>query len=270
MKIATQSIINKPVSLTNEMLYNLCQNKGKYVWGKGQFLGEKIWLIGRSYAASPERRYVKNPNVSGKLQQNNPGNGTGRYFSEVGTYIVKDSRYGKLISLIGTLQSRYRFDGGQGDMNILNAAIEAVELLNEIVKDASEDYDNRYNPNLKGNVTYKNQISFCSKFLHFHCPHTVFIIDHFTKEAASRLFSLRSQKILSINRTQITSKNKKDLQSYLPKNTNSFSNVIDDYAEHCKQSYALCCYINQNFKGNNTKNIVYFPRTVDNILQSIK
>ncbi len=270
-KITTtiQKYIDIPISLTNEALYELCKNKGKYVWGNGHFFGEKIWLIGRSYAASPERRYVKKPGFTDELELDNIGDGTGKYFEEIGNYIVKDPRYERLISIAKVLQTGYKFDGSSADLELLETSIKAVELLNQMVKDASREYDSKYNPKIVNNVNYKNQISFCSKFLHFHCPHTVFIIDHFTKQASHCLFSMRSKKQLHIDDTDITTDFKQGLQKYLPKITNVFSQEVEAYIEHCKRSYALGCYIKQSNILNKNK-IVYYPRTIDTILQNVK
>ena len=221
-----QEYIDIPISLTNKVLYRLCKDKNKYTWGNGHFFGEKIWLIGRSYAASPERRYVKKSGFTDKLELDNVGDGTGKYFEEIGNYIVKDSRYERLISMAKVLQTGYKFDGSSADLELLGKSIEIVELLNQMVKDASREYDSKYNPKIVNSVNYKNQISFCSKFLHFHCPHTVFIIDHFTQEASHLLLSMRSKKQLHIGEANITTDFKKELQSHLPKITKSFSQEV--------------------------------------------
>lgn len=262
-----QKIIDKPISLTNKILYQICNNASEYLWGNGKFLGEKIWLIGRAYAASPERRYVKAKGFDGKLELDNAGDGTGKYFDEIGEYIADDERYKDLVSSLNELQCKYKFDGSGNDFNLLKKAAETVDLLNETVKSASEKYDNENNPKIRGNVEYRNQISFCSKFLHFHCPDTVFIIDGFTKKAATRLFAVNSIKKLYLGKQEISEGLKNELKSYSPKFSASYSGNISEYVHFCEKSYALCRYIKDS--GLDISNITYYPRTSDMVFQNI-
>ncbi len=259
-----QKIIDKPISLTNKILYQICNNEGEYSWGNGKFLGEKIWLIGRAYAASPERRYVRTKKFHGKLELDNAGDGTGKYFDEIGEYIADDKRYKDIVSALNELQCKYEFDGSENDLNLLKKAAETVDLLNKAVKGASEKYDNKNNPKITGNVKYRNQISFCSKFLHFHCPDTVFIMDGFTREAASNLFSPKSKKQSYIEKQEINEDLKNKLNSYLP----DISIKCSEYMSFCEKSYALCRYIKDS--GLDISNITYYPRTSDYVLQSVK
>ena len=264
-----QNVIDTPISLGNQILYEICRNQGKYLWGNGDFIGDKIWLIGRSYAASPERRYQKDKVVEDKLELDSRGDGTGQYFTEIGNYIVNDAQYQPLTSKLISLQTSYKFDGSQSDMFLLEETVNAVAKLNDLVMRASNEYDLKYNPNINGKVKYRNQISFCSKFLHFHYPHTVFIMDHFTQKTAIQLFSMRSQKVLRIEDEKIPACLKQELQNYIPCTKLSFSKEVECYAEHCKRSYALCCYIKHSNLFN-ISNVVYYPRTVDGILQAVK
>jgi len=147
-----QNLIDKPISLTNKILYQICNNTGEYSWGNGKFLGEKIWLIGCSYAASPERRYIKAKSFDRKLELDNVGDGTGKYFDEIGEYIVNNEQYKDLVLALNELQYKYKFDGSSNDLDLLKRSVEAVGLLNEMVKCASKRYDDENNPKIKGNV----------------------------------------------------------------------------------------------------------------------
>ena len=49
-----------------------------------------------------------------------------------------------------------------------------VALFNEMLKAASEQYDREHNASIYESLVYRNQISFCSKFLHFHVPYSIF------------------------------------------------------------------------------------------------
>src|SRR5699024_7272696 len=57
-------IHNQKNSFGNQILYDMC-DPNKNPWGDAARLADKIWLIGRSYAASPERRYYRKKNESG-------------------------------------------------------------------------------------------------------------------------------------------------------------------------------------------------------------
>lgn len=263
-----QNLIDKPISLTNKILYQICNNTGEYSWGNGKFLGEKIWLIGRSYAASPERRYIKAKSFDRKLELDNVGDGTGKYFDEIGEYIVNNEQYKDLVLALNELQYKYKFDGSSNDLDLLKRSVEAVGLLNEMVKCASKRYDDENNPKIKGNVEYRNQISFCSKFLHFHCPDIVFIIDGFTRRAASNLFSQNSKKQLYIENRKIAESLKNVLNFNLPNQPIKCFDNISEYMKFCEKSYALCRYIKNS--QLDISNITYYPRTSDCILQSIK
>ena len=151
---------------------------------------------------------------------------------------------------------------------MLKKVVKAVDLLNKIVKKASKDYDDRNNKKIKDNVDYRNQISFCSKFLQFHCPHTVFIIDSFTQTAAKLLFSSKNKKQLYIGKQKINEEFKNEIKKYLPECSLESSDITKDYENMCKRSYAVCCYIKKS-KLNKSK-ITYYPRISDCFFQNIK
>ena len=167
----------------------------KNPWGEPNRLADKIWLIGRSYAASPERRYVFNKGYKSKdfKKELARGDGTGQYFYKTAEYILEDTNYSELVSLIEKM-SPYSFDGGDEDKKQLKNAIYCVALFNRMIKSASEKFDDEFNQILSGKVDYKNQISFCSKFLHFHAPYNIFIIDRFSLEGGRLLCSALTHK----------------------------------------------------------------------------
>lgn len=192
-----------------------------------------LWLIGRSYAASPQRRsYGKSkhiiPDKTAKgeyvlrsvwpVKTENSGNGD--FFAELAANIVNRkvenaSDYEELGQLINRLHdSKYNFNASiitteqsklNEDVALMRDSIIAVSKLNRLVKRSTEIFDlvNKYcsyhkhtiplhfrrNPDIDCDYVYcKNQISFSSKFLHFFCPNTVFIIDQFSEKGGKFLF----------------------------------------------------------------------------------
>ena len=209
-------------SVGNEVLYKACDSGKLFEYN---YLGGMMWLIGRSYAASPQRRSYglskrlvekdsRKPRPVWRVKTENSGNGD--FFSELEKNIREYSEgeeYKELVENIKKLQSvEYGFtqnDNNIPDEDIRNLAlsIETVSMLNRLVKRGTEMFDDierleehahiipdKYCKNdiAQGDridyVYCKNQISFSSKFLHFFCPSTVFIIDQFSREGGVTLF----------------------------------------------------------------------------------
>ena len=171
---------NRKNTFGNQILYDMCE-PNKNPWGEPKRLADKIWLIGRSYAASPERRYYRKKDDRGAGKEKDletRGDGTGKYFRETAAFLCNDGHYPKLTACLKEL-SPLRFDGTPGDIERLKQGIMCVALFNEMFKAASEQYDRKHNAGIYESLVYRNQVSFCSKFLHFHVPHSIFIIDRF-------------------------------------------------------------------------------------------
>lgn len=84
------------------------------------------------------------------MELDNVGDGTGKYFDEIGEYIVNNEQYKDLVLALNELQYKYKFDGSSNDLDLLKRSVEAVGLLNEMVKCASKRYDDENNPKIKG------------------------------------------------------------------------------------------------------------------------
>ncbi len=217
----------------NAAIYNACKNKGKNVFNTAdaEFLEGMLWLIGRSYAASPQRRSY---GVSSKMKDDEQGkkravwpvktenSGNGDFFAEIADYIVKPkgkSRedLAKLKDCLEKLSSYekqpYNFDFSKNsanceDLQRLICVVQSVSLFNRLIKRASERFDCVPGDNIhkiapkhsksgveeKEYVYCKNQISFCSKFLHFFFPNSVFIIDQFSEKGAKIIFPKKTSK----------------------------------------------------------------------------
>ena len=194
-----EKILNSGISVGNEVLYTLCRDypllkeknpKDMNERRRLQGLAAELWLIGRSYAASPERR-----DYGEKIEWTNSGNGLDTYFDLLAEKLWSDGYYNELKSIVENLENlgKYKFypSSEENDKNILVAVIINVLKFNALLKeiryavDENEllrhvGKDNDKLEILKNNQ--KNMLSFSSKFLHFHFPDVIFIIDTITME----------------------------------------------------------------------------------------
>ena len=98
-----EKILNRGISVGNEVLYTLCRDypllKDNYPEDMNerrlQGLAAELWLIGRSYAASPERR-----DYGEKIEWTNSGNGLDTYFDLLAEKLWSDEYYNELKSII--------------------------------------------------------------------------------------------------------------------------------------------------------------------------
>lgn len=259
---------NTKNSFGNQILYDMCKCGSML---KPDELADEIWLIGRSYAASPERRFSK------RVGQLHSGRGTGDYFTHIASYLVKQPAF---INLVGGIRSLppLKFDCSANDFSILCFTVQCVEDLNEWIKAASEDFDRTYNPDIDFSKTgYKNQISFCSKFLHFQKPECFFIIDTFTFEAGKQLFTTSCKGTVKLYGTPITNGERLLLSNELSRifanapSCANISSVIADYKEHVKRSYALGVILKGIGKtySISKSSLVTYPRLTDIVFQNV-
>ena len=126
-------------------------------------------------------------------------------------------------------------------------------------------------------TTYVNQISFCSKFLHFQKPKNFFIIDQFTAEGAKQLFSTRCRRICNIDSKEINSSARNAFSNEFEnvfKNAPPCSTTSSDilnYKLHVQRSYALGVILKKTEKYYSiTKTpLVTYPRLTDIIFQKV-
>lgn len=223
----------------NEALYNACA--GADICDTDVLAG-MMWLIGRSYAASPQRRsygmsrnleykgynkkgekYVPIKRPIWRVRTENSGNGDfflklaeGMKRQELCGIEAKDTPFDEMMNVFNELKKcEYNFTVSDGeidraDFEILVNSIKCVSMLNRLVKRSTELFD-KVPKDHKHEIRYyylndeadkegrsvdyvycKNQVSFCSKFLHFFHPNTVFIIDQFSKKGGEFLFDAKS------------------------------------------------------------------------------
>ena len=238
-------------SFGNEVLYNMCKENPCH--NDANVVEGKMWLIGRSYAASPERRQgEKAPADIDKVLGNNTDSD---FFGAIAKKIAENERNGKSmldkeIEQMKIPLKKYRHDTSEEDLIILSKTIELVKLLNEMVKTAS----NQYNEEKYNHIGYtlsekerkaQNNISFASKYLHFHLPHIVFIMDSYSISNAKD----------SEQYPEIESQHRRLSKGFTEKLTEPYKG----YAEHI-----LRCYLIANKLKNEKKD--FSPRAVDNVL----
>ena len=272
---------NRKNTFGNQILYDMCE-PNKNPWGEPNRLADKIWLIGRSYAASPERRYYRKKDDRGAGEEKDletRGDGTGKYFRETAAFLCNDGRYPKLTACLQELFP-LRFDGTPGDIERLKQGIVCVALFNEMLKAASEQYDRKHNAGIYESLVYRNQISFCSKFLHFHVPHSIFIIDRFTKEGGRFLCSTWTQKNAGledcgvvIDKTVREAVNASYPQFKIVFGTgvgDDAKRAVEEYIAHCLRSYRFGRFLHDRLDLSTDNAACSFPRMIDSIFQRIK
>lgn len=199
----------------NELLYNWCREKpldwnGDEKYKSEDALAAKMWIIGRSYAASPERYSYKNLksylNEDKKIKLGTDENEFLPFFDNLAQKLLdpKLSEFSELIDSINTLNKKdpYTFkDGQNGDIETLGQVIYAVLLLNKLVKECRYAIDENKLKRLITDddieiikINQTNSISFCSKFLHFHAPNHIFILDSITSSCLIKKIGLSLRK----------------------------------------------------------------------------
>jgi len=278
--------INKnPYSWGNQVLYDMCK---KSDLKNEEHLSSKIWIIGRSYAASPERRsygYDKDKIPLHNIKKSNDG--TGLFFDVIAKDMVGGSLsddYNYLIKNIEELKDKkYNYDVSDYDKYLIVKSLEAVLIFNELIKTASENFDELTKEELK-EIHCKNQISFCSKFLHFHCKDVIYIFDQNSFAGNHLLFQYSGKKDLSIGSVKLSREQfrhkisisfemeinkllknavenlKEELKSKIK---NALKDKYKDYITHFILSYQLSCYLKEDGLGAG-------PREVDNVLLKVK
>ena len=135
----------------NEVLYNMAQ-QGELC--DRVHLAGSMWLIGRSYAASPQRRYY-GKNSAVKLKSDDDGRDF--FFS----YIAREM---SMDWMQKAPTNMFAFDDSDQDWLSLQQSVEMVLQFNLALSRAIEKFDGVE----EGSKDYcSNHISFCSKYLHF-------------------------------------------------------------------------------------------------------
>ena len=232
-----------------------------------------ISIIGNAYSANPTRSAAKNTFSN---------NGIGNSFERIVETILSayapeyNAFYDKVYKLSG---KRYDYKAGTNDKETLELVITCVTTLNDLLV--------KVMTKIAGGEVAENTISFCSKFVHFLCPHTAFIYDSISLDGGIGLFSsngnTKDRHIhintppFCVNKTirGIFSKEYNE-RSGVSKLTNSWPSLDPAIFQHFLRAYALAKYLYDNgvtpieqIKYPRDPNSDYMPRLVDSIFMNI-
>lgn len=249
----------------DKCLYRMCREslKSKDVYE----VASTIWLIGRSYAASPERQIKKSLDEQNKIKSEE----LFKVFADkIVNNIFNDQR------MVENGEYKYNDDYIEKDARLLCDTVLLVQKLNMMRTKVSR---------VDGT---ENIISFCSKFLHFYMPKQVFIIDQYSLNGSIRIlgkihsqtkekhvdkdflvddfrikecqdnFSSIDRKVLDI----LTKENRINIKE---------DKVLEEYRKHICRCYALAMFLNKNdLTGIEIyNNLNSMPRLVDSILLKV-
>ncbi len=264
----------------NEVLYKIAKDPSD-LKDKDKLEGA-IWLIGRAYAASPQRRSY---GTTWPVRTQNDGREG--FFAEIAETMSKSIKNDALLKKFINcykIESEYEYNKCDKDIEKLKDSILAVLQFNLILSLALEafDYVPLNNKFKDKNVYCSNHISFASKFLHFYFPHSVFIIDNFANEGGKSLFNGNSEKNyrtfykeLDMNKDNVADLAfdnkiyeffKKEDMNKIYKEIINFSDIqvmmekykirsridkedtstLKNYTEHCIRSYLMGYFLNRN------------------------
>jgi len=141
----------------NTILYKMCL-KDQPRHNDPDAVAGKMWLIGRSYAASPERGAGNTP------QGENPD-----FFR----WLADQGNWSELDAKLGELSDRNYFS-----LESLNQILDIHYYFREFIRKATIPRMNGTEP--------RQHTSFCSKYLHFHRPDHFPIYDSYVVAAVAR------------------------------------------------------------------------------------
>lgn len=241
---------NTKIGYGDSVLYQMCE--GEHIRHNSlDTVAGKMWLIGRSYAASPERRQGKkvkkidNIDIEKKLQSSTDAD----FFDKVADLIVKSDNSKTLDEKIaGLCKAQYSYSDFDSDMEVLSKTVELIKLFNEMVMDASNKYNKTRYEEVKyelkeGEREAQNNISFASKYIHFHLPNIVFIMDSNSLKNGKDRYS------------------KKENKEAFDKSRVKYEDRYKEYTEHALRCYCIAKKLKEEKKG-------YSPRAIDNVLMS--
>lgn len=172
----------------NKTLYALCEKYPLYDNPGEDALSGQIWLIGRAYAASPERRHYK---WLGKTKKdNNPGqggNGLDIFFKSLAQELLNDPEFEKIVDFIKVNRERhYDFDYSEKDIGLLLQVGDIVNSFNNVLKESIKRVDKNF-MKAHPDAEINNFISFSSKYMHFQLRNVVFIKDSISAAHLSKM-----------------------------------------------------------------------------------
>ena len=138
-----EKILNDKIGAGNRTLYNFCSGdkalnrKLENTYNDIDILAAQMWLIGRSYAAQPERRYY-----GSKIALTGSGDGLDTFYDKMAKNLISEQKddFETLQEKIKKLNKAPRYDEDFKDEEInlttLKLSIEAVLMFNDMAKKA--------------------------------------------------------------------------------------------------------------------------------------
>lgn len=168
----------------NKTLYELCEKYPLYDKPSEDALSGQIWLIGRSYAASPERRHYWSGKANDKKTVNagQGGDGLDTFFKSLAKELLKDPGFEKIVDFIkDNREKQYDFKYSKNDIELLLQVGDIVNSFNSVLKEAIKRVDKHPDADIN------NFISFSSKYMHFQLRNIVFIKDSISESHLSKM-----------------------------------------------------------------------------------
>lgn len=171
----------------NKTLYALCEEYPLYDNPSEDALSGQIWLIGRSYAASPERRHYKKDKKPIKPELHQSGNGLDTFFKSLAKELLKNQGFQDIINFIkDNREKHYDFDYSEKDIGLLLQVGDIVNSFNNVLKEAIKRVDNEDLKNYP-DAEINDFPSFSSKYMHFQLKNIVFIKDSISESHLSKM-----------------------------------------------------------------------------------
>lgn len=137
-----KNILDDEIGAGNRTLYDFCSgDKALYNLTDStediDILAAQMWLIGRSYAAQPERRYY-----GSKITLNGSGDGLDTFYDKMAENLISEQKddFKMLQEKIKKLNEAPRYDevfkGEEINLTTLKLSIEAVLMFNDMAKKA--------------------------------------------------------------------------------------------------------------------------------------
>jgi hypothetical protein len=264
-----RSLLQSDEGIGNHFLYDLCE-KGRF-WDlenakAKEYLSAEIWIIGRSYAASPERhRYAALKGT--KIDYDNRGNGMSDFLDVVAGEILSNSSFVAACSSFEKESSKpYLLDSGSSDLKILSDSIELVAMFNNVLRESIFQVDKTSLVSHVGGTNammtpdglgLNNFHSFASKLLNFNFPNAVFIHDSYSTNHLSTKEKTLVFKDSHGDVGDITIDLKDPLIDYFM-SLNSAKIKCTPYVRQCIVEYLILCKAK-----NDISFTAYYPRAVD-------
>ena len=234
MKNLKISQIEEHNYLGNKTLYDLCEKYPTHT--NSEHIAAKAWLIGRSYAVSPQRRKTQNKNNNKKYNF---------FFENFAQIFAKNKKTCNEIDELIEKINKSNFSGNyDNDKDLIITILKLIFKFNQTVVDTIKTIDK-----LANTKDIDNKISFTSKYLHFHCPNCIYIYDTYSLSNA-RKYIKPFKKEFKIDKLI------KEILEEL-KNTNTNTKPFEDYAKHFVKSY---------FIATRQFDQIATPRQLDNAL----